>query len=433
MRCWVLHPVDPEVDRRRRQSVTTTSTRAGRLRRLGPRRRGGGRRRRRGRSVLRRRPARAGRRRPPHPGPLPAALPPQRGRPPGRAVAADARRWRRRPASRSSPARSPPTTGDPLRVVTYERADRPARRGALLWIHGGGMVLGTPEQGHPLCSRWADELGCLVVSVDYRLAPGGSLPGRPRGLLRRARVGSTTRPTTLGVDPERIAVGGDSAGGGLAAALSQLARDRGGPAICFQLLEYPMLDDRTVLRSDHGGPRRVRVDAGVEPLRLDRLPRPPTDRHRGPALRRAGAHRGPRRPATGLDRGRRPRPVPRRGRRLRRAARSGRRGLRPPRRARHVPRRRRDPAAGTHRPPLPRPDDRGAGSRPRHGRLLCSRSDDPQLRREASGSGRRGCRGGERSVDLADDPRQRKQVRAQDRLSGGEQVPPRARGRGRPR
>jgi acetyl esterase/lipase len=58
---------------------------------------------------------------------------------------------------------------------------------------------------------------------------------------------------TVGVDPARVAVGGDSAGGNLAAALSLLARDRGGPAICFQLLEYPMLDDRTVLRADHGG------------------------------------------------------------------------------------------------------------------------------------------------------------------------------------
>ncbi|HEY5153302.1 MAG TPA: alpha/beta hydrolase [Acidimicrobiales bacterium] len=142
--------------------------------------------------------------------------------------------------------------GDQLRVVTYERPDRAHPGGALLWIHGGGMVLGTPEQGHPLCGRWADELGILVVSVDYRLAPEHPFPDGLEDCY--AALGWLHHEAAaLGVDTERVAVGGDSAGGGLAAALSQMARDRGGPGICFQLLEYPMLDDRTVLRSDHGG------------------------------------------------------------------------------------------------------------------------------------------------------------------------------------
>jgi acetyl esterase/lipase len=114
------------------------------------------------------------------------------------------------------------------------------------------MVLGAPEQGHVLCSRWAAELGVLVVSVDYRLAPEDPFPAGLEDCYSALQwlhdeAGST------GVDPARIAVGGDSAGGGLSAALSQLARDRNGPAICFQLLEYPMLDDRTVLRAGTEG------------------------------------------------------------------------------------------------------------------------------------------------------------------------------------
>ncbi|MGZ7014624.1 MAG: alpha/beta hydrolase [Acidimicrobiales bacterium] len=146
----------------------------------------------------------------------------------------------------------PTSDGHPLRAVLYERSGRNRPRGALLWIHGGGMVLGAPEQGHDLCSRWADELGLLVASVDYRLAPEHPCPAGLEDCYR-ALCWLHDQADVLGVDAERIAVGGDSAGGGLAAALSQMARDRGGPAIRFQLLEYPMLDDRTVLRTDHRG------------------------------------------------------------------------------------------------------------------------------------------------------------------------------------
>ncbi len=146
----------------------------------------------------------------------------------------------------------PTEAGHPLRVLIYERPDRARPSGALLWIHGGGLVMGTPEQGNVVCGRWADELDLVVVSVDYRLAPEDPFPaGLEDCYTALSWLGNTAGP--LGVDPTRVAVGGDSAGGGLAAALSQLARDRGGPAICFQLLEYPMLDDRTVLRADHEG------------------------------------------------------------------------------------------------------------------------------------------------------------------------------------
>lgn len=146
----------------------------------------------------------------------------------------------------------PTSEGGEVRLVTYERRDRARPGPALVWIHGGGLVLGTPEQGHPLCGRWADELGLLVVSVDYRLAPEHPFPDGLEDCYAALRW-VHDEADALGVDAARIAVGGDSAGGGLAAALAQLARDRQGPAIAFQLLEYPMLDDRTVLRRDHGG------------------------------------------------------------------------------------------------------------------------------------------------------------------------------------
>ncbi len=138
------------------------------------------------------------------------------------------------------------------RVVLYERAGRNRPSGALVWIHGGGLVMGRPEQAHSWCSRLAADLDILVVSVDYRLAPEHPYPA---GLTDcdTALTWLAANATDLGVDPGRIAVGGDSAGGGLSAALCQLERDRGGPAICFQLLNYPMLDDRTVLRVDHQG------------------------------------------------------------------------------------------------------------------------------------------------------------------------------------
>lgn len=134
-----------------------------------------------------------------------------------------------------------------VRVIIYESTGRARPSGALLWIHGGGLVMGTPEMGHELCSRFAAELGIVVVSVDYRLAPEHPFPAGLddcyavlEWIHRQAEV--------LGVDTTRVVVGGDSAGGGLAACLAQRAHDAGGPAISFQLLQYPMLDDRSALR-----------------------------------------------------------------------------------------------------------------------------------------------------------------------------------------
>jgi acetyl esterase/lipase len=136
-----------------------------------------------------------------------------------------------------------------VRVLVYERADRTRTSGALLWIHGGGLVMGMPEQDHDLCSRFAASLGIAVVSVDYRLAPDHPFPA---GLedCHAALAWLHAEAGALGVDPAKVAVGGGSAGGGLAACVAQMAHDRGGPALAFQLLQYPMLDDRTALRAD---------------------------------------------------------------------------------------------------------------------------------------------------------------------------------------
>lgn len=141
---------------------------------------------------------------------------------------------------------------NPVAVLVYDTPDRVTPSGALLWIHGGGLVMGTPEGGNALCSRFVNDLGIVVVSVDYRLAPEHPFPA---GLddCYTALAWMHERADELGIDPTRVAIGGDSAGGGLAAALAQMAHDRGGPAVCFQLLQYPMLDDRTALRRDVDG------------------------------------------------------------------------------------------------------------------------------------------------------------------------------------
>lgn len=136
--------------------------------------------------------------------------------------------------------------GSTVRVLSYERPDRVTPSGALVWIHGGGYILAGPEVAHAWCSRVAHDLGVLVVSVDYRLAPEHPFPAGLDDCFA-ALEWLRARAATLGVDPSRIAVGGDSAGGGLAAALAQMAHDRGGPPVAFQLLQYPMLDDRTAL------------------------------------------------------------------------------------------------------------------------------------------------------------------------------------------
>ncbi len=152
-------------------------------------------------------------------------------------------------AQRTLPARE---DHDAVDVFVYDRPGRSRPSGALLWMHGGGYVIGHPAMDHDLCSQLASDLDIVVVSVDYRLAPEHPFPAGLDDCYAALRW-LHDQADELGVDPARIAIGGNSAGAGLAAALTQLAADRGEAPVCFQLLVYPMLDDRTVLRPDHGG------------------------------------------------------------------------------------------------------------------------------------------------------------------------------------
>ncbi|EUA43134.1 alpha/beta hydrolase fold family protein [Mycobacterium xenopi 3993] len=112
---------------------------------------------------------------------------------------------------------------------------------ALLWIHGGGYVLGTARQDDGVCRRFSRALGITVAAVDYRLAPEHPYPAP----LEDCYSALTWLAGLPAVDPARVAIGGASAGGGLAAALALLARDRGEITPCLQMLAYPMLDDRS--------------------------------------------------------------------------------------------------------------------------------------------------------------------------------------------
>ena len=136
--------------------------------------------------------------------------------------------------------------GARVRVVSAPGDGRP--RPALVWIHGGGYVIGAAKTDDALCGRFALRTGAVVVSVDYRLAPDHPFPTPLDDCLAAYELCLREAPS-LGVDPARVAVGGMSAGGGLAAALALRAHDRGLPPPALQLLVYPMLDDRSALRA----------------------------------------------------------------------------------------------------------------------------------------------------------------------------------------
>ena len=124
----------------------------------------------------------------------------------------------------------------------YRPTAAAAPTAALLWIHGGGYLLGSPEQDDALCRRYVQRLGIVVAAARYRLAPEHPYPIP----LEDCYTVLTWLAGLPGVDADRIAIGGASAGGGLTAALSFLARDRGEVSPVLQVLSYPMLDDRTV-------------------------------------------------------------------------------------------------------------------------------------------------------------------------------------------
>jgi acetyl esterase/lipase len=138
--------------------------------------------------------------------------------------------------------------GDHVPIRIYRRDDLPPASGALLFIHGGAFVFGDLELEHDRCLHYAANARVVVVSVDYRLAPEFPYPA---GLddVDSALKWLVEHSEELGIDPQRICVGGASAGGALAAGLILLCRDEHGPSIAAQMLIYPVLDDRVTTLS----------------------------------------------------------------------------------------------------------------------------------------------------------------------------------------
>jgi acetyl esterase/lipase len=136
--------------------------------------------------------------------------------------------------------------GDPaVRVRVYRPNDQPSKLPALFWIHGGGYVMGDIEQDDRLMKQLVNRVGCVAVSIDYRLAPEHPFPTPVEDCYAGLKW-LFAHADELGVEPSRIAIGGASGGGGLTAGLALLARDRGEVQVAFQLLVYPMIDDRNV-------------------------------------------------------------------------------------------------------------------------------------------------------------------------------------------
>lgn len=133
-----------------------------------------------------------------------------------------------------------PGPGVPIPVRIY-RPTTGLAQPVLLYYHGGGLVMGSNKSFEPLARELASASGAVVVAVDYRLAPESAPPAQFDDAYA-ATEWVSGHAAELGVDPDRLAVVGDSAGGSLAAAVALAARDRGGPAICAQVLLYPGLD-----------------------------------------------------------------------------------------------------------------------------------------------------------------------------------------------
>ncbi len=130
-----------------------------------------------------------------------------------------------------------------VRVYRHRPTASAARSPGIVMIHGGGFVIGSVEAEHAGAARAAIDTGAVVVSVEYRLAPEHPYPAGLHDCY--AALGFLhAEADALGVDPARVALLGASAGGGLAAATALMARDLGGPPVCFQMLQIPELDDR---------------------------------------------------------------------------------------------------------------------------------------------------------------------------------------------
>jgi acetyl esterase/lipase len=139
-----------------------------------------------------------------------------------------------------------PRAGGSTHLLIHDPDGRPQPGGAVLWFHGGGFVSGSAYADSEFCSRLAVALNAVVIGVEVRLAPEDPWPAQ----LEDAHAAlDYAAGDALGVDAGRIAIYGGSSGGGIAAALCQSVRDRGGPQPCAQVLRYPMIDDRTTLQN----------------------------------------------------------------------------------------------------------------------------------------------------------------------------------------
>ena len=139
----------------------------------------------------------------------------------------------------------------PVRIYTPEAEAGPNGLPALLFLHGGGWVFGDLDTHDALCCILAHEAGCIIVSVDYRLAPEYKFPAALNDSLA-ALDWVAANAAQFGGDAFSLAIGGDSAGANLAAAACQVARDKGGPPIVFQLLIYPAVDFTADMTSPRG-------------------------------------------------------------------------------------------------------------------------------------------------------------------------------------
>jgi acetyl esterase len=151
---------------------------------------------------------------------------------------------------------APSAAGEiPLRLYRGLGTERGAALPALVYFHGGGWVIGDLDTHDGICRLIANASGCAVISVDYRLAPEHKFPAGVEDAVH-ATEWIAAHADTLGIDASRLAVGGDSAGGNLAAVVTLTARDRGGPRLRFQLLLYPSTDF-----VDTDDPQRERFEA----------------------------------------------------------------------------------------------------------------------------------------------------------------------------
>jgi len=136
--------------------------------------------------------------------------------------------------------RTVPGPGGPIAVRVYRPVVKETLP-ALIYFHGGGFVICSLDTHDRECRNLANASGCAVISVDYRLAPENKYPSAVEDAYAATQY-VAEHAAEFGIDPQRIGVGGDSAGGNLATVVATLARDRGGPPLKFQLLIYPLVD-----------------------------------------------------------------------------------------------------------------------------------------------------------------------------------------------